>query len=85
MRGKFRRAFQISIHALREEGDVHKHYWTSVFTGISIHALREEGDLQSCGDIHGCFAISIHALREEGDSYQQGLERFWSNFYPRPP
>ena len=31
------------------------------------------------------FMISIHALREEGDSYQQGLSRMWTNFYPRPP
>ena len=33
----------ISIHALREEGDVTKMSKTPRFT-ISIHALREEGD-----------------------------------------
>ena len=34
---------QISIHALREEGDRHRSH-SSVFHKISIHALREEGD-----------------------------------------
>ena len=37
--GKF-----ISIHALREEGDLHRG-GESRNGGISIHALREEGDL----------------------------------------
>ena len=38
----------ISIHALREEGDLR---WTGkrlVRSGISIHALREEGDGYGC-------------------------------------
>ena len=34
---------QISIHALREEGDLLWEHWKE-FMGISIHALREEGD-----------------------------------------
>ena len=34
---------QISIHALREEGD-RKIMKTTMDRGISIHALREEGD-----------------------------------------
>ena len=56
---------QISIHALREEGD-------SPTGGnrqgiyISIHALREEGDMQKLIDDNN-YKISIHALREEGD------------------
>ena len=37
---------QISIHALREEGDVKNHRKTKK-GGISIHALREEGDAKS--------------------------------------
>ena len=56
---------EISIHALREEGDragkapyPHCH--------ISIHALREEGDCQGCPADRDS-EISIHALREEGD------------------
>ena len=36
-------AFDISIHALREEGDLMSTaFWPT--TPISIHALREEGD-----------------------------------------
>ena len=33
----------ISIHALREEGDVEAGFSFALYT-ISIHALREEGD-----------------------------------------
>ena len=35
----------ISIHALREEGDLFLLLFQLPFIGISIHALREEGDL----------------------------------------
>ena len=66
----------ISIHALREEGDdcgTQGLRWIA----ISIHALREEGD--DCGT-QGLrwIAISIHALREEGDGrrYFMGLFNF---------
>ena len=58
---------QISIHALREEGDLSASYYYT-FSKISIHALREEGD--ECREHAGrnqC--ISIHALREEGDVF----------------
>ena|GEM_PF-4469166 len=34
----------ISIHALREEGDLSASYYYT-FSKISIHALREEGDV----------------------------------------
>ena len=56
----------ISIHALREEGDLRMPYFFEDGK-ISIHALREEGDglLLVGGD--RVFSISIHALREEGD------------------
>ena len=55
----------ISIHALREEGDLTPRK-TRRKGRISIHALREEGDpLYSVGSWNG--NISIHALREEGD------------------
>ena len=40
-------ARDISIHALREEGDV-MDLDKQANTSISIHALREEGDLISC-------------------------------------
>ena len=35
--------FEISIHALREEGDP-DFFYSHTFRHISIHALREEGD-----------------------------------------
>ena len=56
----------ISIHALREEGDIHDAAEFDGDRGISIHALREEGDR---GHPERCSSrlISIHALREEGD------------------
>ena len=56
----------ISIHALREEGDV---TWTFIILmshAISIHALREEGDGKKQQQT-ALRWISIHALREEGD------------------
>ena len=34
----------ISIHALREEGDLLDQFLDSIHISISIHALREEGD-----------------------------------------
>ena len=37
------RSGTISIHALREEGDLSASYYYT-FSKISIHALREEGD-----------------------------------------
>ena len=57
----------ISIHALREEGDARTttHHRKQRF--ISIHALREEGDTGLYG-LMSAAEISIHALREEGDS-----------------
>ena len=36
--------FLISIHALREEGDLLKTLHPDIYA-ISIHALREEGDI----------------------------------------
>ena len=38
---------EISIHALREEGDTWAFFAVAVAVFISIHALREEGDLES--------------------------------------
>ena len=59
-------SFVISIHALREEGDVDDR--VDPLTGeISIHALREEGDSDRPPERRASM-ISIHALREEGDS-----------------
>ena len=55
----------ISIHALRKEGDIRFSLISSP-PQISIHALRKEGDRRGCWYVD-CRCISIHALREEGD------------------
>ena len=78
-----RRGTVISIHALREEGDLEKVY-TQEEPRISIHALREEGDFTG-RRTDGTQKISIHALREEGDSSPKPSLWKPSNFYPRPP
>ena len=56
----------ISIHALREEGDVTNDFLQQK-KKISIHALREEGDRVFYMTCTALNKISIHALREEGD------------------
>ena len=56
----------ISIHALREEGDVDLVARIVADDDISIHALREEGDTLAT-TLAKTYKISIHALREEGD------------------
>ena len=56
---------RISIHALREEGDLQDRR-LQLGKAISIHALREEGDGMPLG-VEPSQQISIHALREEGD------------------
>ena len=56
----------ISIHALREEGDCPVRVGDLRDIEISIHALREEGDYRLPAIPHRQL-ISIHALREEGD------------------
>ena len=58
---------QISIHALREEGD-HCRNGSRCRNRISIHALREEGDERMDELSTHPNYISIHALREEGDA-----------------
>ena len=57
---------KISIHALREEGDLLPCIRPPLVVQISIHALREEGDTSTL-KMDLCSGISIHALREEGD------------------
>ena len=65
--GSPRSGTAISIHALREEGDLLLALAGTKHQGISIHALREEGDVGLGFAESLCFCISIHALREEGD------------------
>ena len=58
--------YNISIHALRVEGDI---FHSSIHRAgaISIHALRVEGDRAKLEQIEVLAKISIHALRVEGD------------------
>ena len=75
--------FDISIHALRGEGDGYykseKHK-----ADISIHALRGEGDAK-CVKVTCHLCISIHALRGEGDLADWHSVPARKNFNPRPP
>ena len=75
---------KISIHALREEGDVSLDGLRGEAVVISIHALREEGDLSGY-DMFKQYNISIHALREEGDINYRTKQTHNNYFYPRPP
>ena len=74
----------ISIHALREEGDLLMRITLPSSFRISIHALREEGDLVNNCSLVG-HKISIHALREEGDEHNRPHPLRLRHFYPRPP
>ena len=58
----------ISIHALRGEGDTGE-YRGTLGEIISIHALRGEGDRIFWNQAWYVIGISIHALRGEGDEY----------------
>ena len=76
------RCYAISIHALREEGDVTSHKKIRG-SGISIHALREEGDVGQ-GISRFTSSISIHALREEGDHFAYKVPRVARRFLSTP-
>ena len=62
-----RSTYRISIHALREEGDVSSHGSASqLFTFLSTPSARRATCIYCrATKFHG---ISIHALREEGDT-----------------
>ena len=74
----------ISIHALREEGDLDLCDRGSGYRVISIHALREEGDAGSPKTRTGFRNISIHALREEGDLNGVGVTTAINQFLSTP-
>ena len=73
----------ISIHALREEGDLH-HFHFVRWADISIHALREEGDIRK--EIKLCW-INYFYPRPPRGGRPGGLDAPHSQlyFYPRPP
>ena len=74
----------ISIHALREEGDVrggHSVGLNKIF--LSTPSARRATSLVL--KVAAVRNISIHALREEGDTIAFIIEPEPPNFYPRPP
>ena len=75
---------QISIHALREEGDhgIHTSHLTSHPFLSTPSARRATGDdlLHLCCLAH----ISIHALREEGDCAEIGMSAAKGQFLSTP-
>ena len=57
---------QISIHALREEGDVN--HSESLFLSFDFYPRPPRGGRRfTMDDFENSHSISIHALREEGD------------------
>ena len=78
------RSCHISIHALREEGDVAIEPKDSG-RAISIHALREEGDpLQAAGKRGSPVFLSTPSARR-ATSLSRRVRFEARNFYPRPP
>ena len=74
----------ISIHALREEGDLGQESLDVAMTAfLSTPSARRATQEPRQRQHHS--AISIHALREEGDPFRCHLQRLFSDFYPRPP
>ena len=77
-------ALPISIHALREEGDL-LHVGSAQAFNISIHALREEGDEDE--DFLPNFLPKFLSTPSARRATRPGapLRRPRSYFYPRPP
>ena len=74
----------ISIHALREEGDVGGVLYGSSGQGfLSTPSARRATALG--GPQLRISGISIHALREEGDTRDHCRADGTADFYPRPP
>ena len=76
---------QISIHALREEGDLYADAARILQQAISIHALREEGDLflRAVGPDEIIF-LSTPSVRRATPSGSM-MAHSLPYFYPRPP
>ena len=80
-----RQGLQISIHALREEGDASYH--ASFLRKSYFYPRPPRGGRQGYrGPETTDEYISIHALREEGDQLKKAKITIYSSyFYPRPP
>ena len=74
----------ISIHALREEGDsVAAHY--AVAVSISIHALREEGDAEFVDTAERYLGFLSTPSARRATAHCSGRTACQPYFYPRPP
>ena len=74
----------ISIHALREEGDLATAAAILIFVEfLSTPSARRATPQRLLQGV--VLVISIHALREEGDALPRWYVFVRSNFYPRPP
>ena len=80
-----RRIQQISIHALREEGDPLGIGTISPIELISIHALREEGDRSRRTSRSRALYFYPRPPRGGRHGQHQGQRRRMDHFYPRPP
>ena len=75
---------KISIHALREEGDMNEwDYADGWVLFLSTPSARRA--THGARPDHGRRPISIHALREEGDVAAVRGRAEAADFYPRPP
>ena len=75
----------ISIHALREEGDIAPRVFKPSAASISIHALREEGDcLLSLVMVDEAGFLSTPSARRATLLLNLTMSSC-RNFYPRPP
>ena len=76
--------YEISIHALREEGDQHSGTRrSSLKRFLSTPSARRATTIEWAKNLG--ILISIHALREEGDRLPRSMGRVPNDFYPRPP
>ena len=75
---------EISIHALREEGDLMADLLKPTRLPFLSTPSARRATLPAQGSRRGQ-DISIHALREEGDEPGSRRRRGHGDFYPRPP
>ena len=75
---------EISIHALREEGDPLRPSLPAFALYFYPRPPRGGRPIATVW-LGPCKRISIHALREEGDDGRAAPAKILHNFYPRPP
>ena len=78
------RLLSISIHALREEGDLSGRFCPACCC-ISIHALREEGDIMAIWIWFGCPIFLSTPSARRATLWGLWMSSTTVYFYPRPP